>query len=206
MVVLVLAPHTDDGEFGCGGTIAHLVGDGNQVFYAAFSCAEKSVPQEFPSHILREEVGRATAALGILPGRVFVFGYPVREFPKYRQDILDGMIGLRDEITPDLVFLPSQFDIHQDHQVVHDEGLRAFKYGSILGYELPWNNLSFSTTCFSCLSEKQVALKLAALAEYRSQAGRPYATEERIRSLMVLRGSQAGVPFAEAFEVIRWLL
>ena len=26
--VLVLAPHTDDGEFGCGGTIAKLVDEG----------------------------------------------------------------------------------------------------------------------------------------------------------------------------------
>ena len=37
--ILVLAPHTDDGEFGCGGTIAKLIDQGKNVFYAAFSTA-----------------------------------------------------------------------------------------------------------------------------------------------------------------------
>ena len=35
--VLVLAPHTDDGEFGCGGTMARLVEAGVEVHYQAFS-------------------------------------------------------------------------------------------------------------------------------------------------------------------------
>jgi LmbE family N-acetylglucosaminyl deacetylase len=35
--ILVLAPHIDDGEFGCGGTIAKLIADRAEVFYAAFS-------------------------------------------------------------------------------------------------------------------------------------------------------------------------
>jgi len=46
--ILVLAPHTDDGEFGCGGSIAKFTMDGKNVFYAAFSTAEKSVPDHLP--------------------------------------------------------------------------------------------------------------------------------------------------------------
>ncbi len=42
--VLVLAPHTDDGQFGCGGTIPRLIETGVKVTYAAFSTAAKSVP------------------------------------------------------------------------------------------------------------------------------------------------------------------
>ena len=38
--VLVLAPHTDDAELGCGGTIARLLTDGADVLVAAFSTAE----------------------------------------------------------------------------------------------------------------------------------------------------------------------
>ena len=37
--VLVLAPHTDDGELGCGGTISRMVEEGREVYYAAFSTA-----------------------------------------------------------------------------------------------------------------------------------------------------------------------
>nr|WP_287495042.1 PIG-L family deacetylase [Candidatus Brachybacter algidus] len=46
--VFILAPHTDDGELGCGGTIARLIEDGAIVYYVAFSTADKSVPDEFP--------------------------------------------------------------------------------------------------------------------------------------------------------------
>jgi LmbE family N-acetylglucosaminyl deacetylase len=42
--VLVLDPHTDDGEFGCGGTISRFLEQGMEVFYAAFSTAAESVP------------------------------------------------------------------------------------------------------------------------------------------------------------------
>ena len=63
--VLVLAPHTDDGEFGCGGTIARLIKEGVEVHYVAFSACEQSVLPQFPSDILITELGEATNVLGI---------------------------------------------------------------------------------------------------------------------------------------------
>lgn len=38
---LVLAPHTDDGELGAGGTLAKMIEAGVEVYYAAFSTAEQ---------------------------------------------------------------------------------------------------------------------------------------------------------------------
>ena len=51
--VLVLAPHTDDGELGCGGTIHQLISHGKRVIYVAFSTCEESVPEGFPKDILK---------------------------------------------------------------------------------------------------------------------------------------------------------
>ena len=62
--ILVLAPHTDDGEFGCGGSISKWVNEGKEVYYVAFSSAEKSVLKEMPKDILKE-VQEATKVLGI---------------------------------------------------------------------------------------------------------------------------------------------
>lgn len=202
---LVLAPHTDDGEFGCGGTIARLVEEGSEVTYVAFSAAEKSVPKEFPDDVLRSEVKEATAALGIPESHLRIGHFEVRDFPRVRQELLDWMIRLRDEIRPDVVYLPSAHDIHQDHAQIHAEGLRAFKGTTMLGYEVPWNNLVFETTAFVRLDERHVAKKVAALACYRSQASRPYANEETIRAQARLRGTQAGCRYAETFQVIRWI-
>jgi LmbE family N-acetylglucosaminyl deacetylase len=202
---LVLAPHTDDGEFGCGGTIARLVEERREVHYVAFSAAEDSVPKGFRRDVLRREVREATKVLGIPAKRLHTMRFQVRKFPEHRQELLDEMIRLRDALRPDVVFLPSKHDVHQDHATVHDEGLRAFKGTTMLGYEVPWNNLVFETTAFIRLDERHVARKVAALAKYRSQRGRPYANKETVRAQARLRGTQAGCRFAETFQVIRFI-
>jgi LmbE family N-acetylglucosaminyl deacetylase len=113
------------------------------------------------------------------------------------------MIRMRDEIEPDMVFIPSLGDIHQDHKVVAEEGVRAFKTTAILCYELPWNNFTFTTTCFSVLSEAYVQQKIEAIRQYRSQAHRNYANAEFVHSLARTRGVQINQQYAECFEVIR---
>jgi LmbE family N-acetylglucosaminyl deacetylase len=200
---LVLAPHTDDGELGCGATIARLVDQGAEVHYAAFSTASKSMPPEFPSNQLELEVRDATARLGISKDCLHVYDFEVRKLNYVRQELLEELIRLRDVIKPELVLMPSAKDIHQDHLTVYNEGLRAFKFTSILGYELIWNNLSFSTDCFIKITEAQLSRKVDALDAYLTQAGKSYMDPDFIRSLARVRGTQIGVKYAEAFEVVR---
>ena len=204
--VLILSPHTDDGEFGCGATITKLIEDGSEVYYAAFSACEQSVLPEFPKDILTKEVKAATQILGIKPENLILFKYDVRTFNYHRQAILDDIIKLKNEIQPDLVFTPSVNDIHQDHATISNEAVRAFKFTSILCYELPWNNFNFTTTCFFKLNENHVLNKVNALKEYKSQAHRSYADEDFIRSLARIRGVQIGAQYAEVFEMVRWII
>ncbi|RLF92368.1 PIG-L family deacetylase, partial [Thermococci archaeon] len=141
--ILVLSPHTDDGEIGAGGTIARFVEEGKEIYYVAFSSCEASVPKGFPEDVLKIECKKATSILGINPENVILLEYEVRTFPLHRQEILDDMIALNRQIKPELVLVPSSNDIHQDHQVIYAEALRAFKKNaSIWGYEHPWNNLT----------------------------------------------------------------
>jgi len=131
---LVLAPHTDDGEFGCGGTISRLVSQGVTVHYIAFSWCEESVPQGFPKDILKSEVKNATSVLGIKPENLHILDYKVRYFTANRQEILEDLIVFRKKINPDLVFIPSVNDVHQDHMTIATEAVRAFKNRNILSY------------------------------------------------------------------------
>ena len=204
--ILVLAPHTDDGEFGCGGTIARFLSQGAEVHYAAFSSAERSLPPGADPEILIRELGAALDSLGIPRECRHVRDYPVRDFLEHRQAILEDMIHLKSAIGPDLVLLPSGNDTHQDHRTISHEGFRAFKETTILGYEIPWNNRTFDTECFVILEEQHLMAKVEALRCYRSQLDRFYANERFIRSLAVTRGTQIGVSYAEAFEVQRWVI
>jgi N-acetylglucosamine malate deacetylase 1 len=200
---LVLAPHTDDGEFGCGGTINRLVEEGCEVYYAAFSSCRQSVPPQFPPDILITEVKAATQVLGIKPENLTIFDYDVRTFNFHRQEILDDMLKLKKQIRPDLVFMPSVTDVHQDHQTITNEGLRAFKGTTIFCYELMWNNNNFNTACFVELEEKHVVAKIEAINTYESQGHRPYSDTDFLKGQARVRGVQSGNNFAEAFEIIR---
>jgi LmbE family N-acetylglucosaminyl deacetylase len=202
--VLVLAPHTDDGELGAGGFISKLIDEGAEVFYMAFSTAEESVPEGFPKDVLKTEVIAATKVLGVKEENVIIFNYQVRKLNYVRQEILEELIRFkRVNNDIDLVLIPSLKDIHQDHSTIAMEGIRAFKTKSIFSYELIWNNLSFNTQAYISLEEKHLNKKINALKEYKSQGFRDYLSEEFIRSLAVARGVQFGVKYAETFEVVR---
>lgn len=204
--VLVLAPHTDDGELGAGGFIAKLRDSGASVKYAAFSTARASVPGHLPGDILKVEVAAATQKLGIPPSDLIIYDFEVRKLNYVRQELLEELIALRKQNEFDLILMPSLKDIHQDHSTVSQEGLRAFKSTTILGYELIWNNLSFDTTAFVKLNRQHIARKYAALQCYESQAHRSYMKEDFVFSLAKARGTQIGADYAEAFEVIRWVM
>ena len=209
--ILILAPHTDDGELGCGGSIARFIEEGKNVFYAAFSTAEKSVDPKFPNNILEIEVKAATKKLGIKRENLFIYNNEVRKLNYIRQEILEELIKLKKKIEPDIIFMPSINDIHQDHNTIAQEGLRAFKDRTILGYELIWNNISFNTTSFNTstfiiLRHNHVQSKVDALQKYTSQKDKAYMSQDFIFSLAKSRGVQIGKEYAECFEVIRWVM
>jgi LmbE family N-acetylglucosaminyl deacetylase len=200
---LVLAPHTDDGEFGCGGTMARLVEEGTDVRYVAFSIATRSLPEGFAPDTLAREVAEATAELGIPAANLTVHDFDVRTFPDHRQEILELLIELWNEWEPDVVFQPSLHDIHPDHQTVAAEGLRAFKRTTILGYEIPWNNLDFAYQAYFALEHGHIERKAEALMRYASQQHRRYADSEYVWNLARTHGINVNREYAEVFQVYR---
>lgn len=201
--VLVLAPHPDDAEFGLGATLSKLIELGKEIHVAVFSDCEKSTPEGFKRGIIEEELYESMAYLKIPKENIHMHRFEVRIFPELRQEILERMIELKKIIQPDLVFLPSSSDTHQDHATIHIEGTRAFKHQNILGYEMPWNNFQFKSYMYVQLEKKHLEHKIAAIDLYKSQAHRPYSANEFVLSLAKIRGIQINCEFAESFEAIR---
>ena len=201
--IMILSPHPEDGELGCGGTIIRLLESGKEVYYTVFTIAEKSTYPPFPKDAQKYEMYNAVDILGIPRENVFVRNWETRKFNYYRQEILEYMIELRKTIKPDLVFCHSRDDTHQDHEVITAEAIRAFKKSSILGYELPWNNFQFRSDCFIELKKDHVEKKVNALNSYKSRSFRPYLKSEKIYQWMGMRGMQIEKQFAEVFEIIR---
>ncbi len=206
--VLILSPHTDDAELGCGGYISKLVREKHEILWVVFSTAEDSLPKHLPKNTLKREFFNVVRHIKINKSNTLVFNYKVRHLYKYRQDILEELVKLKKTFLPNLVIGPSLNDYHQDHQIVANEMIRAFKSSaSIISYELPWNHLNFNTQMFVSLSDIDIKNKIKMLHFYNSQLSmkRHYFSDDFIIGLARVRGAQIGKEYAEAFEVIRWL-
>ena len=203
--VLLLGAHTDDGEWGCGGSVHKWGRQGAEITYVAFSAAEESVRPEYPRDILRTEIIRGAGLMGIPPEQVRVLDFPVRHFPQHRQAILEALVKLRGELDPELVMVHSTTDTHQDHETLSQEAFRAFKKTSILGYEIPHNYRISAPSYFNPLDEDDIEAKIAALQAYESQLWRVGDLRPLLLGQAALRGVQINVRYAEAFEVIRWV-
>ena len=189
--VFILAPHPDDAEIACGGTIARLVEHNAAVYFLVFGKDDTR----------KAELRASLKFMGIK--KAFCFDVPIREFLRFRQQILDKMVLMKRQLKPDLVIMPSLDDIHQDHQVIAKEGLRAFKDINLLGYEASWNNMNFEAQMFIRIDNTHLETKIRAMGFYKSQSDKPYMAPEYVRSLARVRGVQAGFRYAEMFNVVR---
>jgi len=200
--VLILAPHADDAEVAAGGTISRFLREGKEIYVAVFS--------ETYDGIEKGRIGElynAMEVLGVPKKNLLIWNFQDRRLNENRQDILEILLEIKKQINPDLVIMPFLEDFHQDHQVVSNEGLRAFsKDTNIWGYEYPWNSLIFHTNCFLRLEEEDLEKKLRAMAEYKSQQDRVYFNPEVIKGWALTRGVAIKTKYAESFEIIRMLI
>jgi LmbE family N-acetylglucosaminyl deacetylase len=195
--VLVLGAHPDD-EMGCSGLLFELVERGAKVEVVIFSqCQDLNGPE------LLDEHREALIMLGISTEPT-LYDFANRLLPAYRSEILSALDDRRGEF--DLVLCPTTFDAHQDHATVAAEAKRAFKDATVLGYELPLNSFNGTLSAYAQLSSGAMDAKQMHVAAYRSQRTKSYMNPTYVEGLARVRGVQCGARWAEAFEVIRWVL
>ena len=201
--IIVLSPHPEDGEIGCGGLVQKLNVNNSKCWYVCFTDAALSTKKPFKPTAQMQEMLKSTKIIGFKRDNIIKFNFPVRSFSYHRQEILDHLYKLNKKIKPDLVLCHSRHDTHQDHGTITTEAIRAFKMTSILGYELPWNHFDFKAGLYVELSKKMANKKCLAISSYKSRSYRPYLKKKRLMELMGMRGLQIEKDYAEAFEIIR---
>ncbi|MBZ0244666.1 MAG: hypothetical protein K8H85_01860 [Cyclobacteriaceae bacterium] len=199
-IIFAIAPHVDDVELGAGGTIYQL-GKNNTIYYIGLS-----LPPLVNREILLHEFHESAKVLGINEKNIILKDYDPRNLFNVRMDVLQFFFDLNKEYKPDIIFIPNSKDIHQSHEVVFAEGRRAFKYASILGYELPWNSFDFKMDFFFELSKESIEAKIKAINAYKTQKNRIFFSNDIVGDLARVRGKQIGKEYAECFEVIRMIL
>jgi LmbE family N-acetylglucosaminyl deacetylase len=196
--VLLLGAHPDDIELGCGALLHNIVKTTDVL------CVTLSDNQQNPElKNVRDEHFRAMAVLGIPTAKVILGPFATRVFPEARQAILEYFLKLRADFQPDLIFTHSKQDVHQDHNTMTDEALRAFRGITVLGFDVVRSSHGFFPHFLVEVTEEDVNKKIEALSEYETYRDRYYFNKELTRSIMVRHGALAERPFAEGFDILR---
>lgn len=196
--MLFVGAHPDDIELGCGALIAQISS------HAEIICATLSDNQKNPAHKkLLDEQQRSMQVLGVAGEQVIVGEFETRKFQRDRQEILEYLYDLNRMHQPDVVFVHTDADIHQDHAVVTKEALRAFRGTTLLGFDVLRSSYGFFPHFLVEVSEQEVEAKVKALECYRTYAGKYYFDPAIIRSTLIRHGALAERPYAEGFDILR---
>ena len=134
---------------------------------------------------------------------VIVEGFEDSFFPYQGGEIKRRFQELQAELDPELVLTHTRHDLHQDHRLVCELTWNTFRRHLVLEYEVPkWDGDLDSPNVFVPLSGETAERKLDLLLDgFRSQAGKPWFTRDLFRSVLRIRGMEAGAPsgLAEGF-------
>ncbi len=196
--VLFLGAHPDDIELGCGALLHQIVKQTDVL------CVTLSDNQKNPDlKNVKDEHYEAMAVLGVPREKIILGPFTTRVFPAARQEILEFFLKLRRDFKPDLIFVHSRQDIHQDHNTMTEEALRAYRGITVLGFDVVRSSYDFFPHFLVEVTEKDVNKKIEALSKYETYRDRYYFNSELTRSIMVRHGALAECSFAEGFDILR---
>jgi LmbE family N-acetylglucosaminyl deacetylase len=196
--VLFLGAHPDDIELGAGALIHNMHGQ------CEILCATLSDNQKNP--LLKnvvEEHRASMMVLGVPESCDLVETFETRKFPDVRQEVLEYLLKLRREFKPEIVFCHSQNDIHQDHNVITQEALRAYRGLTLLGFDVVRSSYNFFPHFLVEITEEDADKKIEALSKYKTYHDKYYFDPTLLRATMIRHGTLAEREFAEGFDILR---
>jgi len=196
--LLFIGAHPDDIELGCGAFLHKVLP------YSEVLCVTLSDNQKNPNlkNVIEEHLA-SFSVLGVPTSQIIIEKFETRKFPDRRQDVLEYLLKLRKDFKPDMVFVHTKSDIHQDHNVVTEEALRAYRGTTVLGFDVVRSSYGFFPHFLVSVNQADVDAKLAALAEYKTYLDKYYFDPALLRATMIRHGALAETPYAEGFDILR---
>jgi len=197
--ILALAPHPDDLEIGCGGTLAVHASRGDEVH--AFIATYGDVGGEAP--VRKSEQETAAAILGVQ--HLHWGDFQDTHLPEQAQALMAKLESVVQEVGPDTVYVNYRDDTHQDHRVLAQVANSVTRYvPNVLAYETPSSH-AFEPTLFMDIHDT-VSQKLKALEAHASQVDKTHVRLSIIEIALAtahFRGVQGKLTCAEAFMPVR---
>lgn len=217
--VLVVAVHADDETIGCGGTLLKHKNQGDEVYWMLITEITENHPI-FKNKVdlkKRDERNELIAEKYSFDG-VFNLGFPTIMLHQVDLHVLISKISdVINTIKPNIIYLMSNNDVHSDHRVAFDavySCTKSFRYPFIdriyMMETLSETDFSPSVAAKAFVPNVFVDItdyidkKMEIVSLYGSEMmPDPYPrSQSGIKALARVRGSRAGVMYAEAFQLL----
>ncbi len=204
MKILFIGAHADDIEIGCGGILLKLIKK-NKVFN--FIATDSEYKNE-NGKIIRTVEDAKNDVLRCYKGKkvVNIFGnlkvLNLQNNEKTRTELLK----LKNKITPDVVFIPWNNDLHPDHKNLSEASLYVFKdIDNIIMYRSNWYNSPVNLKKNLILDiSTEFKNKLKLVSSFRSEIKRTKSIWlEKIKQESLLNGQMINCKYAESFEAVK---
>jgi len=200
--ILALAPHPDDLEIGCGGTLAAHAARGDTVHMFVATYGDVGGEME----VRRREQEASAAILGI---KAIHWGdFPDTRLPEHAQALMQRLEAVMREVRPDRAYINYRDDTHQDHRTMAEVANSVTRYvPDVLAYETP-TSIAFDPSVYMDIQQTLEA-KIEALKAHASQVDRTHVRLDIVEIAMAtahFRGVQARIPAAEGFMPVRMRL
>ena len=217
--ILVVAVHPDDETLGCGGTILKHKAQGDEIYWLVVTGPIKGDRPAFTDEFIAKRnalVDRVADAYGF--NETIKLNLPTQKL--HAVDLKDIIVKVADvfkRIQPDTIYMMYNNDVHSDHRVAFDavySCTKSFRYpfiNSILMIEaLSETEFSLATQATAFVPNvyvditKYIDKKLEIMDLYDTEVMQePYPRSlSSIKALARVRGSRAGVMYAEAFQLL----
>ena len=225
--LLVIAPHPDDEVIGCGGLIAKIKDAGGKVYVLFLTVGDTRDFTKEGLSTAKERIAEIEAVAKFLKYDNWDLAFKGNDYhlqldtlgQKALMDVIerDSTLAI-EKVKPTIIAFTSFQSYNQDHRIAafsahasarpQPKGAKHF-VETVISYEEPADGWTLmknpDPNFFVELSESNLAAKENAVSLYKSQ-DRPapsVRSQETIRALSQLRGSQCGVTYAEGFTAYR---
>lgn len=208
MNVLAVGAHFDDLELGCAGTLIKHVDRGDTVTLLVVSDSAYTAPD---GEVIRDAdtaLREGRAAAGIIGAELITLGYPTFMIP-FDEDLSRTINNYTKTLKIDTVYSHWVHDVHRDHQCVARCSLMACRHAPrFLMYRSNYydSTQEFKGNFYSDISSA-MDRKLQAIRAHDSELSRVnYEWIDFFTQQNRNEGIRIGVRYAEAFEVVRYLV
>lgn len=217
--VLCVAVHADDETLGCGGTILRHKAEGDEIHWLLLTGPTANHPSIFKQEFIDNRAGMVDEVAK-------AYGYDSLDYLALPTQLLHAL-DIRDiikkisdviiRIQPNIIYTMFAYDVHSDHRVAFDavySCTKSFRYPFIekiyMMETLSETEFALATSARTFLPNVYVDItdyidkKLKIMQMYPTELmAEPYPRSlSSIKALARVRGSRAGVMYAEAFQLL----